>query len=180
MLKEHYATKRTFDFYVCATFNSRQAKHETAAASCSRLDQSVSDFRVAAVAGCAATNFVSQLGKAFFIQGLASERIQIIVRSRNPSYNTEASEIGTEEERVMLSATEKSLLAFHPNDSRSCKRVANQEPPCFLPGGWKEVKAILHVSVGRRVGENADISQMVGEPKFVEVGNTEVPRIACS
>ena len=39
VLKEHYATKRTLDFYACAMFNARQAKHETVATWCSRLDQ---------------------------------------------------------------------------------------------------------------------------------------------
>jgi hypothetical protein len=29
VLKKHYATKRTVDFYTCAMFNARQTKHET-------------------------------------------------------------------------------------------------------------------------------------------------------
>jgi hypothetical protein len=45
VLKVHYATKRTLDFDACAMFNARQAKHETVAAWCSRLDQLISDFR---------------------------------------------------------------------------------------------------------------------------------------
>jgi hypothetical protein len=32
VLKEHYATRRILDFYACAMFNVRQAKHETVAA----------------------------------------------------------------------------------------------------------------------------------------------------
>jgi predicted LPLAT superfamily acyltransferase len=85
-LKKHYATRRS-DFYVCAMFNVRQAKHETAAAWCSRLDQFSSDFRGAAIEGatsskmCGITKLVSQLGKACFIQGLANERIQTVVRA---------------------------------------------------------------------------------------------------
>jgi hypothetical protein len=51
VLKEHYATQRTLDFYACAMFNARQAKHETIAAWCSRIDQLSSDFRDAATEG---------------------------------------------------------------------------------------------------------------------------------
>jgi hypothetical protein len=66
VLKEHYATIRRLDFYACAMFNARQAKHETVAAGCSRLDQFYSDFRDAAIEGatssemCGITKLVSQ------------------------------------------------------------------------------------------------------------------------
>jgi hypothetical protein len=29
VLQEHYAARRTLDFYACAMFNARQVKHET-------------------------------------------------------------------------------------------------------------------------------------------------------
>jgi hypothetical protein len=84
-------------------FNDCQAKHETVATWCSRLDQLVSDFREAATESttssktCGITKLVSQLEKPCFIKGLANERIQMVVRSRNPSHITEATEIGTQE-----------------------------------------------------------------------------------
>jgi hypothetical protein len=152
VLKEHYATNRILDFYACAMFNARQAKHETVATWCSRLDQLVSDFRDAATEDatssemCGISKLVSQLGKACFIQGLANERIQTIVRSRNPSHITEAAEIGTEEECALLSAKEKSLNAFHPNDinktvrCNNCKCVGHKESQCFLTSRSREVK----------------------------------------
>jgi hypothetical protein len=158
-------------------FNARQAKHETVATWCSRLDQLVSDFRDAAIEGatssemCGISKLVSQLGKACFIQGLANERIQTIVRSRNPSHITEAAEIGTEEECALLSAKEKSLNAVHLNDSNktvrcnNCKRVGHKESQCFLTDRSREVKVttpsgkvcnycnkpgLLHMSAGKR------------------------------
>jgi hypothetical protein len=152
VLKDHYATKRTLDFYACAMFNARQSKHERVAAWCSRLDQLVSDFRDAAIEGatssemCGITKLVSQLGKACFIQGLANERIQTVVLDRNPSHIIEATEIGTEEECALVSAKEKSLNAFHSNDSskpvrcNNCKRVGHKESQCFLTSRSKEVK----------------------------------------
>ncbi|PNF23589.1 hypothetical protein B7P43_G13934 [Cryptotermes secundus] len=152
ILKEHYATRRTLDFYACAMFNARQAKHETVAAWCSRLDQLSSDFRDAAIEGatssemCGITKLVSQLGKACFIQGLANERIQTVVRARNPTHITEAAEIGTEEESALLSAKEKVHSVSQYNDRskdvrcNNCRRFGHRESQCFLTGRSKEVK----------------------------------------
>ncbi|PNF39993.1 hypothetical protein B7P43_G15585 [Cryptotermes secundus] len=152
ILKEHYATRRTLDFYACAMFNARQAKHETVAAWCSRLDQLGSDFRDAAIEGasssemCGITKLVSQLGKACFIQGLANERIQTVVRARNPTHITEAAEIGTEEESALLSAKEKVHSVSQYNDRskdvrcNNCRRFGHRESQCFLTGRSKEVK----------------------------------------
>jgi hypothetical protein len=75
---------RTLDFYACAMFNARQARHETVAAWCSRIDQLISNRRLK----CA----VSQLGRACFIQGPANERIRTVVRARSPTHITEATE----------------------------------------------------------------------------------------
>ena len=152
ILKEHYATRRTLDFYACAMFNARQAKHETVAAWCSRLDHLSSDFRDAATEGatssemCGITKLVSQLGKACFIQGLANERIQTVVRARNPTHITEAAEIGTEEESALLSAKEKVHSVSQYNDRskdvrcNNCRRFGHRESQCFLTGRSKEVK----------------------------------------
>ncbi|PNF43271.1 hypothetical protein B7P43_G00916 [Cryptotermes secundus] len=133
-------------------FNARQAKHETVAAWCSRLDQLGSDFRDAAIEGasssemCGITKLVSQLGKACFIQGLANERIQTVVRARNPTHITEAAEIGTEEESALLSAKEKVHSVSQYNDRskdvrcNNCRRFGHRESQCFLTGRSKEVK----------------------------------------
>jgi hypothetical protein len=151
VFKEGYATKRTLDFHACAMFNARQAKHETVAAWCSRLDNLVSDFRDAAIEDatssemCGIAKLVSQLGEACFIQGLANERIQTVVRTRSPSHITEDAEIGTEEECAWVSVKEKSLNGFHPNDSNkalrcnNCKCVGHKESQCFLTSRLKEV-----------------------------------------
>jgi hypothetical protein len=89
-------------------FNARQAKHETVAAWCNRLDKLSSGFRDAAIGSatssemCGITKLVSQLGKACFIQRLASERIQTVVCAGNPAHITEAAEIGTEEGSALI------------------------------------------------------------------------------
>ncbi|PNF16824.1 hypothetical protein B7P43_G17021 [Cryptotermes secundus] len=133
-------------------FNARQAKHETVAAWCSRLDQLSSDFRDAATEFatssemCGITKLVSQLGKAGFIQGLAIERIQTVVRAMNPTHITEAAEIGTEKESALLSAQEKVHSVSQYNDRskdvrcNNFRRFGHRETQCFLTGRSKEVK----------------------------------------
>jgi predicted LPLAT superfamily acyltransferase len=103
-------------------FNARQAKYDKVAVWCSRLDQFSSDFRSTAIEGatsfemCGITKLVPQLGKACFIQRLANERIQTVVRARNPTHITEAAEISTEEESASLSAEEKAHGVSQYND----------------------------------------------------------------
>jgi hypothetical protein len=67
---------------------------------------------------CGIVKLISQLGRASFIQGLAKERIQTVVRARNPLHITEAAEIGTEEESALFSAKEKSHSMYQPNDNK--------------------------------------------------------------
>jgi hypothetical protein len=111
-----------------------------------------SDFRDAAIEGatsselCGITKLVSQLQKACFIQGLVNERIQTVVRARNPTHITEAAEIGTEEESALFSAKEKACSVSQYNDrskdvsSINCRRFGHRESRCFLTGKSKEVK----------------------------------------
>jgi hypothetical protein len=112
----------------------------------------ISAFRDAAIEGetssemCGITKLVSQLGKACFIQGLVNERIQTVVRARNPAHITEATEIGTEEECALLSAKEKITSVSQYNDRSkdvrcsNCRLFGHRESHCFLTGKSKEVK----------------------------------------
>jgi hypothetical protein len=58
------------------------------------------------------TKFVFQLSKAFFIQWLVNERIQSVVRARNPTHITEVAEIVTDEDRALLPAKKKQIAYF--------------------------------------------------------------------
>jgi hypothetical protein len=104
-------------------------KHETVPAWCSRLDLSGSDFRDTAIEDvtlsemCGITKLVSQLGKACFIEGLANERIQTVVRASNPTHITEAAEVGTEEDSALLSAKGKTHSVSQYIDRRMCVAV---------------------------------------------------------
>jgi len=91
ILEENYPVRRTLDFYACRMFSARQEKGEGVASWGSRIDELQTELREAAKRVCkpevllGAIGLINQLGKASFIQGLHSERIQTIVRSRGES-----------------------------------------------------------------------------------------------
>lgn len=88
ILEENYATRRTIDYYACKMFSSRQEKNERISSWGSRVDQMQSELRLATSKVCTdkelegAISLINYLARACFIQGLANERIQTIVRSR--------------------------------------------------------------------------------------------------
>jgi len=114
ILEENYATRRTLD-YACKMFSARQSKGESTASWGNKIDALQTDLREAARRVCKpeeileARGLINQLGKACFIQGLFSERIQTIVRSRGESILlSQAIEISLEEESAILSVKERS------------------------------------------------------------------------
>jgi len=115
ILEENYATRRTLDYYACKMFSARQSKGESIASWGNKIDALQTDLREAARRVCkpeeilGAIGLINHLGKACFIQGLFSERIQTIVRSRGESILlSQAIEISLEEESAILSVKERS------------------------------------------------------------------------
>jgi hypothetical protein len=115
ILEEYYAVRRTLDFYACRMFSARQEKGESVASWGSRIDEMPSELREAARRVCrpegiqGAVGLIGHLGKACFVQGLQSGRIQTIVRSTGESVLlSQAVEISLEEEGAILSIREKS------------------------------------------------------------------------
>jgi hypothetical protein len=115
ILEKNYATRRTLDYYACKMFSARQGKSENIASWGNQIDTLQTDLREAARRVCkpkelsGAIGLISHLGKACFIQGLYSERIQTVVRSRGDSILlSQAIEISLEEESAILSVKEKS------------------------------------------------------------------------
>jgi hypothetical protein len=96
-------------------FSAGQGKSESIVSWGNQIDSLQTDLREATRQVCkpkelsGAIGLISHLGKACFIQGLYSERIQTIVRSRGDSILlSQAIEISLEEESAILSVKEKS------------------------------------------------------------------------
>lgn len=125
ILEENYATRRTIDYYACRMFSSRQERSERISSWGSRVDQMQSELRLATSKVCSdkelegAISLINYLARACFIQGLANERIQTIVRSRGERLLlSTAVEIALEEESALLSAKDRGLIA-HRSEGES-------------------------------------------------------------
>ena len=78
-----------------------------------------------------AVGLIGHLGKACFIQGLSSERIQTIVRSRGESIAlSQAVELSLEEECAIFSNQEKSMAAGHIIRCTNCNRIGHTAGKC--------------------------------------------------
>ena len=85
------AYRRKLDYYACKMFSARQSKGESMASWGNKIDALQTDLREAGRRVCkpekllGAIGLINHPGKACFIQGLFSERIRTIVRSRGQS-----------------------------------------------------------------------------------------------
>jgi hypothetical protein len=118
ILEENYDVKRTLYFYACQMFSSLQGAHESIASWSSRIDTMQSELREAVFRICTeeeligAMGLINHLAKACFVQGLANERIQTIVRAREESAVLSICiDMAMEEESAILSAKERGFSA---------------------------------------------------------------------
>ena len=87
-LQNIFIEKRTFGFHAIQLFNARQGKDERVAVWIHKFQNMGSQFREVALVNCRGgareviLDLYDRLGNICFIQALASDRIQTIVRSR--------------------------------------------------------------------------------------------------
>jgi hypothetical protein len=112
-LKNTYTEKRTLDFHANQLFSTKQGKSETVAEWIQKVQKLGSKFREAALQDCESDEkagiltLTDKLRNICFIQGLHSDRIQTIVRSRNYSTFDEVAETALEEESAIFSKNER-------------------------------------------------------------------------
>jgi hypothetical protein len=130
-LQNSYIEKRTLDFHASQLFKARQGKDEKVADWIHKIQNYGSQFREAALLNCkegareGILDLSDRLRNICFIQGLASDRIQTIVRSRNYQNFDEISETALVEESAIASKQER-----YRNDGVSAQRCSN----CGKPG----------------------------------------------
>jgi hypothetical protein len=106
-LQNSYIEKRTLDFHASQHFKARQGKDLRATDWIHKIQTLEPQFREAAVLNCndGARERILDLGdrlrNIYFIQGLASDRIQTIVRSRNFQNFDEITETALVEESAI-------------------------------------------------------------------------------
>ena len=108
-LKNSYIEKRTLDFHASQLFAAKQRKYEKVAEWIQRIQLLESQFREAALLNCSEgaregiLDLSDRLRNICFVQGLGSDRIQTIVRSRNYRNFDEIAETALVEESAITS-----------------------------------------------------------------------------
>jgi len=112
-LQNSYIEKRTLDFHASQLFKASQGKDEKVADWIHKIQTLGSQFREAALLNCSEgaregiLDLSDRLRNICFIQGLASDRIQTIVRSRNYQNFDEIAETALVEESAIASKQER-------------------------------------------------------------------------
>jgi hypothetical protein len=108
-LRNTYTERRTLDFHATQLFGAKHGKGESVSEWIQNIQKFSSKFREAALQDCEDDERIGivalrdKLRNICFVQGLFSDRIQTIVRSRNGSTFDEIAEKALEEESAIFS-----------------------------------------------------------------------------
>lgn len=140
-LKNTYTEKRTLDYHANQLFSTKQSKVESVSEWIQRVQKLGSKFREAALQDCeqdeaaGILTLADKLRNICFVQGLYSDRIQTIVRSRNHSSFDEIAETALEEESAIFSKNER----YKSNKTGSdlpkcgyCNKLGHAASRCYL------------------------------------------------
>jgi hypothetical protein len=138
-LRNTYVEKRTLDFHANQLFRARQEKSDNISEWIQKIQALGSKFREAALKDCTPAEragiltLSDRLRNICFIQGLNSDRIQTIVRSRNQDDFDEIAETALEEESAIFSKNEryKGNEKF-PIQCTNCKKTGHTSSRCYL------------------------------------------------
>ena len=118
-MRNTYTEKRTLDFHATHLFVATQGKRESISENVQRLR---SKFREAALQKCEGdervgiVSLLDKLRNICFVQGILSDRIQIIFRSRNSTTFDEIAETALEEESAIFSKNERYKQVANPGN----------------------------------------------------------------
>jgi hypothetical protein len=138
-LRNTYIEKRTLDYHANTLFKARQEKAESVSEWIQKIQSLGSKFREAALTDCTAEErpgiltLSDRLRNICFVQGLVSDRIQTIVRSRNQDDFDEVAETALEEESAINSKLERyrGQEGKNPVQCSICKRSGHTSNKCF-------------------------------------------------
>ena len=139
-LKNTYTEKRTLDLHATQLFGARQSKNESVSVWIQKIQRLSSKFREAALQDCKDDERVGivaladKLRNICFVQGISSDRIQTIVRSRNGNTFDEIAETALEEESAIFSKNERyrKETAFGKPVCSNCGKTGHIAAKCYL------------------------------------------------
>jgi hypothetical protein len=131
-LKNTYNEKRTLDYHANQLFSAKQSKSGNVSEWIQKIQKLGSKFRKAALHGCEADEragiltLADKLRNICFVQGLYSDRIQTIVRSRNHENFDEIAETALEEESAIISKFERYRNTSSQPSSIKCSNCSEE------------------------------------------------------
>ena len=139
-LRNTYTEKRTLDFHATQLFGARQGKSESISEWIQTIQKLSSKFREAALQDCEDDERVGiialadKLRNICFVQGISSDRIQTIVRSRNGNAFDDIAETALEEESAIFSKNEryKQGTAFGRLVCSNCGKTGHAASKCYF------------------------------------------------
>jgi hypothetical protein len=159
-LKNTYIEKRTLDFHANQLFRARQGKLENISEWIQRIQTLGSKFREAAMTDCTQgeragiLTLSDRLRNICFIQGLQSDRIQTIVRSRNQDDFDEIAETALEEESAIFSKNERYKGSeTHPLQCTNCKKSGHTSSRCYFKNKPGNKAHVSHLKANKPIRE---------------------------
>jgi hypothetical protein len=138
-LKNTYIEKRTLDFHANQLFKAKQGKTENVSEWIQKIQMLGSKFRESALLNCrmeeraGVLTLSDKLRNICFIQGLYSDRIQTIVRSRNSENFDEIAETSLEEESAIVSKNERYRGDTNtPVKCTNCGKLGHTSNKCYM------------------------------------------------
>jgi hypothetical protein len=139
-LKNTYTEKRTLDYHATQLFGARQGKNDSISGWIQTVQKLSSKFREAALQDCEEDERVGivaladKLRNICFVQGIVSDRIQTIVRSRNGGTFDEIAETALEEESAIYSKNERYRQGTPPSRimCNNCGKAGHIAAKCYL------------------------------------------------
>jgi hypothetical protein len=133
--------KKTLDYHANQLFSTKQSKVESVSEWIQRVQKLGSKFREAALQDCeqderaGILTLADKLRNICLVQGLYSDRIQTIVRSRNYSSFDDIAETALEEESAIFSKNERyknnNVTSEGPKCS-NCNKLGHVASRCYL------------------------------------------------
>jgi hypothetical protein len=139
-LKNTNTEKRTLDYHANELFSTKQTKVETVSDWIQRVQKLGSKFREAALQDCepeeraGVLTLTDKLRNICFIQGLYSDRIQTIVRSKHHANFDEIAETALEEESAIVSKNERYRTNTNADGPKcsNCNKVGHVASRCYV------------------------------------------------
>ena len=139
-LKNTFTEKRTLDYHATQLFGARQGKNDSISGWIQNIQKLSSKFREAALQNCEDDERVGivaladKLRNICFVQGIASDRIQTIVRSRNGRTFDEIAETALEEESAIYSKNERYRQGTSSSRvvCNNCGKTGHVAAKCYL------------------------------------------------